>query len=128
MSEGISVRIANQPLRCQHCEHRKFHHQTATVDRTHLGGLIGGTRRHADIYICVECGFNHWFTSLRGVPHERGDPLPEQRPAPRPRKPTDEPASDDACLSCGKIIPGTARQCPACGWSWSEAEKEEEAE
>jgi hypothetical protein len=29
------------------------------------------------------------------------------------------PIHEDACLSCGKPIPGDATGCPACGWTWS---------
>jgi hypothetical protein len=32
--------------------------------------------------------------------------------------PAGETISDDACLSCGQIIPARKNRCPACGWSF----------
>ena len=62
MSEVSSFRVHGKSLRCQHCGHDRFRHETTTVDHVAWGGLFrleGGHR--AEIYICASCGFLHWF-------------------------------------------------------------------
>jgi hypothetical protein len=62
MGEVATFRVHGKGLRCQHCGHDRFRHETTSVDRTAWGGLFrmeGGHR--AEIYICASCGFLHWF-------------------------------------------------------------------
>lgn len=42
----------------------------------------------------------------------------------------DRPADDGVprCLSCGAVMPGEATTCPACGWSFLDGAKPDDAE
>lgn len=113
MANAGRVSTGGRELRCQHCTHAEFYHQTATLDRVALGGLLhfeGMWGQHTDIYVCARCGFAHFFIPVPATQ--------ESRPKPRPK-----PVPEEACLSCGKMIPPDATKCPACDWTWSD-EKE----
>jgi hypothetical protein len=72
MSEPSRVSVGGRRLQCQHCGHGGFRPETATLDRVGLGflmfgGLLWG--HHATMYVCVRCGFLHWFFEASGVEH-----------------------------------------------------------
>jgi predicted RNA-binding Zn-ribbon protein involved in translation (DUF1610 family) len=119
MSEAVSVEVAGEPLRCQHCGAVVFFQESATLDRLAFGGLLHleGTWGHeATIYVCAACGYLHFFFTLDAVRHQQTD--------------AGEAAERVECLSCHAPIPAGASACPACGWSWesADAEVEETAE
>ena len=85
MGEVASFRVHGKGLRCQHCGHDRFRHETTTVDREAWGGLFrmeGGHR--AEIYICGSCGFLHWFFPVidEGLRARDSDELRPMRVAP----------------------------------------------
>ena len=60
------VDIAGKPLQCQHCRHEKFIESEAQLHTATLTFLnIEWLRKTADLYICGNCGFIHWF--VRGI-------------------------------------------------------------
>jgi hypothetical protein len=107
MAGGGRASVGGRDLRCKHCDHELFYHQTARLDRVAWGGLLhfeGVFGQHTDVYTCAGCGFAHLFMPVATPPAQ---PRPEERPP------------EEACLSCGMSIPGDAGKCPACGWTWS---------
>lgn len=104
MTSDVSdeVRIAGQTLRCYHCGGTAFHGEQVTLGRM-VGGLFhldGARGRHPTTFVCNHCGFVHFFY---------------------PSENTVEWIAKDSCecLSCGEEIPGDAKICPACGWTWT---------
>jgi DNA-directed RNA polymerase subunit RPC12/RpoP len=113
MASGGPASPGGRDLRCQHCGHGRFWHQEVRLDRPALGGLFhleGAFGQQADVYACARCGFAHFFLA---VPAEPDPPADAAKPPPA------EPAPEEACLRCGRLIPSAAGKCPACGWTWT---------
>jgi hypothetical protein len=81
---------------------------------------------YATLYarICGDCGFTEIYAAGAAELYEayrrsqssgREAPPP---PEPVPGETPPEPVPEDACLSCGKMIPKAAKACPECGWTW----------
>lgn len=53
------VRIAGRQLRCQACEHDRFHEREARMNTSVFGFDWSNTK--ATCMVCERCGFVHWF-------------------------------------------------------------------
>lgn len=67
--------------------------------------------------ICGECGLveleaSNFHTLYEKYIQARGEATAAVDESPP------VPVAEDACLSCGQIIPPGESRCPACGWSW----------
>jgi hypothetical protein len=60
--EGDEAFVAEQPLSCVVCRHARFRHRRAQLHSAAASFFnvewLGPT---ADCYICVKCGYVHWF-------------------------------------------------------------------
>jgi hypothetical protein len=139
MKESLRVEVAGEPLRCQHCRGDVFFLESAAIDRLGLGDraqIEGWWGERAIIYICVACGFVHWFFAVEAGRHERTavgqiDEAVEGWTASEPPAEVGEldegiegwaasepPAEVVDCLACGQRIPAGESACPKCGWTW----------
>jgi hypothetical protein len=129
MSGPLRVEIAGEPLRCKHCGADVFFQESAGIDRLILGDLVhleGWWGHHATIYVCIACGFLHWFFAIDTCRHERtdigetaGDLADDAIGGLEPGRLEPELVPERVdCLACGQRIPAGASACPACGWSW----------
>ena len=87
-------------LKCVVCSGEFFSTQSAQLN-TRMMTLLGldWLNESADVYVCRDCGFVHWF-------------LP---PATRVRLANQK----DECLSCGTGLKVGETACSNCGWSWN---------
>ena len=129
MSEGQQIRIRGHELRCKHCAGTLFISRRAQLNTSFLEFFdLGWLNKAADIYVCAQCGFLHWFLEPQAewVSQSQTHAKPEVKelePEEQTLEPeAEEPAGDDSeatdCLSCGKKIPAGTATCPACGWSY----------
>jgi DNA-directed RNA polymerase subunit RPC12/RpoP len=124
MSTGESVRIKDRPLRCTHCGHGRFAHRSAQLNTAFMEFFdLAWLNKTADIYVCAQCGFLHWFLDpqveqpIRAPQLDPGDQLEEPIPAPEPDT-GDELEEPTECLECHQTIPAGTAKCPSCGWSY----------
>lgn len=56
------IEVAGRPLRCQLCEHTRFHERSVrlSASATPFFGLDWNTAK-ATCRICARCGYVHWF-------------------------------------------------------------------
>ncbi len=74
MKEPLRVEVAGEPLRCQRCGSDAFFLESAAIDRLGLGDraqVEGWWGERATLYVCVACGFVHWFFAVESGRHER---------------------------------------------------------
>jgi hypothetical protein len=123
MIAGQPVQIANRPLECKHCGGREFVHRTSELSSA-LAAFLNDDwfAQYADIFVCVRCGFLHWFLNPAVEPQAPVEaPVIEESPE---EIPVEEPATQDdlgeatECLACHQAIPAGSATCPACGWSY----------
>lgn len=67
--------------------------------------------------VCGDCGYTELYADGADDLYDAHSRAARGVPA-VPREATPEPVPDEACLECGKTIPGGAKACPACGWTW----------
>ena len=111
------IYINNVKLKCKHCDHDRFYsgqYLLNTVGLTLLG--IDWLNRTADVFICSQCGFLHWFLAFPSEIRKGSVPCEE---AP------DDLSEPCQCVSCGAEIPEGVDKCPSCGWSYKDVIKEE---
>jgi hypothetical protein len=113
MSVGETIRVKDQPLQCKHCGRDRFVHRTAQLSTTFLTLFdLGLLSKSAEVYVCSNCGFLHWF-----LEPEVMQPLSAQEAA--EGSPTDDELAEPTdCLECHATIPAGIDTCPACGWSY----------
>lgn len=58
--EPEPVEILERPLRCTICGHDRFWRRTARL-RTGAGYFFNWGKPSAICFVCVECGYIHWF-------------------------------------------------------------------
>ena len=100
-----NVSINGNVLTCKHCGGGAFSHRTSLVNRpgmTFLGLEFLG--READVYVCYDCGFLHWFLT-----HSV-------------RSKTSNVATDISCPECDNEIPAGEAVCSKCGWTYARRE------
>ncbi len=61
-SDPVQVKIVDQPLLCQICRHPSFWRRNVQLNtRTAELFSIEWTDSSAVAYVCVRCGYIHWF-------------------------------------------------------------------
>lgn len=107
-----TIRIQGKDLSCQHCGHGQFEMKQVNVENAF--GLnwiwLRTWSSLAHVYVCLRCGFVHWFFA---TPESAATVEAEE---PRARAP--EAAEPIACLSCGQTMTAGVEPCAACGWTW----------
>jgi predicted RNA-binding Zn-ribbon protein involved in translation (DUF1610 family) len=108
MSQPLRVEVAGKILQCKQCDAEVFFRESVTLDRLFMRGLIhaqGWSGRHANVYLCGQCGFMHFFVMSTDYGAHR---LTE----------TEQPTERIECLACGELITAEDSSCPSCGWAW----------
>jgi predicted RNA-binding Zn-ribbon protein involved in translation (DUF1610 family) len=141
MKEPLRVEVAGESLRCRHCDGDVFFLESAAIDRLGLGDraqVEGWWGERATIYVCVACGFVHWFFAVEAAGHERTavgqideavegwapSEVAESAGVGELDEGIERWAASEAraevldCLACGQRIPAGESACPKCGWTW----------
>jgi len=127
MTETQPVIIRQRPLRCMHCGGEAFARRSAQLNTAFLEFLnLAWLNATADIYVCTQCGFLHWFLNPSLQRPSAGAEKPDEQSlfAEAPEALAEEsPPPDDLteptlCLACRRTIPAGAAQCASCGWSY----------
>ncbi len=63
LGDSSEIEIAGRPLICQHCGYDRFIGREVKLD-TPFFSFFG---LYADLYICAQCGFIHWFQPSVGA-------------------------------------------------------------
>lgn len=109
-------------LECKHCGSRRFAHRKGQLNTAVLSFFdLDWLNPSADVYVCKDCGFLHWFfaTSYWG-----GDSM-DDAPLHPVKAPPDDTSGPTECLPCRKPIPAGTDACPTCGWSYRSSDTEE---
>lgn len=103
MGKPRVIKVHGIDLKCRHCGHGRFIQRSAHLNTPLMTFFdLDFLNRTADIFICEECGFLHWFlnpskTSAEG--QENGEEV-------------------TICVECGETLLADARKCPRCGWTY----------
>jgi predicted RNA-binding Zn-ribbon protein involved in translation (DUF1610 family) len=104
MLEEDETGTGGKDLRCHNCGGVEFMHRTAQLNTPFLTFLsLDWLNASADVFVCDQCGYLHWFLSPGAVMGGGGFD----------------------CLSCGAEVPAGKDTCPVCGWTYRTEEGEE---
>ena len=96
--------IEGKTLHCPHCGGEDFDSGEAQLNTAGMSLLgLDFLNTTARTFACRRCGRIEWFTPEGGAR-------------------ADDRAEETSCLSCGERIPAGEDRCPACGWSYHDAE------
>jgi len=122
MGNGNEVTVKDVPLKCKHCGSGRFSHRRSQLNTAAMTFFnLDWLNASADIYVCEDCGFLHWFLGSLGASIRR-EPEMDNVPLPDGPIPADDTSAASECLACGKTIPPGMDTCPKCGWSYRSSE------
>ena len=115
MSNRKQVTLAGVPLVCKHCGSGDFTHRSGQLNTAAMTFFnLDWLNASADIYVCEQCGFLHWFLGRSILPERTMDHAPlREEPVPE-----DDTSVASRCLKCRESIPSGTDTCPKCGWSY----------
>ena len=100
------VEVNGVELVCKHCGGSRFNHRQSQLNTAGLTFLnLDFLNASADVYVCDDCGFLHWFL----------DPEDFKRSS------QDDASMETTCLECGAAIAPEVHECSRCGWSYRES-------
>ncbi len=119
MGNGNQVTVKDVPLKCKHCGSGSFTHRRSQLNTAAMTFFnLDWLNASADIYVCKNCGFLHWFLGAS----IRRDTTMDDAPLPDEPVPVDDTSVASKCLSCDEAIPPGMDTCPKCGWSYRSSE------
>ena len=116
MDNAKQITVNEVRLACKHCGSDRFTHTSGQLNTAAMTFFnLDWLNASADIYVCEDCGFLHWFLG-ESIRRDKG--MDESVPLPEEPIPVDDTSSPSNCLACGKTIPAGIDGCPGCGWSY----------